>query len=609
MDPIIYKQLFKWFIPLFLLSALNLSAQQPPITVRADFQPAVVSIGRMTQYVLTVEGSGENVAGKLPTPDGLEISNTPATGRQFSFVNGVQTATFTYSFQVRPQRTGRFQMPSWEVRVGERSFTVPEATLLVEEPGEEERTMLFMRLENVPEQPFVGEIIPADLVLYIREDVYAQTDPRIGKPQSDADAFTIEEPPPDATARRRSRVDGLSYITTIWPVTLTPIKSGSQTLSFSVDLVLQVPRRRSGGLFNDPFFGPSLFREQQQMTAHTGDISLSIRDLPAANRPDSFSGAVGDFRLTNRLDRNQAELGEPLTLTLQLTGSGNFPRIAAPNLDFGSQWRVYPPKINFAPSDARGITGTLTMEYLLLPQDSATEFVPAIKWSFFHPENARYVSLETEALPVRITGELPSAPTPGRPDALSSNTNRPDSATAPNVNTLPLFADPGTWHHDFRPLHQRPLFWLAQLIPASLLLGWVCLQRQRLRRAADPRSTFLRMADKRVRKAASEAREAFRTNNARAALDAFRRALQFSCARHFPALQKPESLTLAEIESLYASKLQHLPETPRQVMREVFETCDLYEFGGHQNLSPDSLEKLARQLDETLRAFNRSFPS
>ena len=55
----------------------------------------------------------------------------------------------------------------------------------------------------------------------------------------------------------------------------------------------------------------------------TGKRSLKVKALPKQNMPVGFSGAVGSFEFTTKLDRDSIQTNESANLSLRVSGSGN----------------------------------------------------------------------------------------------------------------------------------------------------------------------------------------------------------------------------------------------------------------------------------------------
>lgn len=126
-------------------------------------------------------------------------------------------------------------------------------------------------------------------------------------------------------------------------------------------------------------------------------VSLAVRELPAAGRPDDFAGAVGHFTLTGRLEPSVVMPMDIVDLTVELTGRGHLAeaRPVLPTLD-PSQFKTYPARETRDPGGNR-----LTLTQTLIPQTTQAVEVAATRFTFFDAQAARYRTVT--AGPFRLT--------------------------------------------------------------------------------------------------------------------------------------------------------------------------------------------------------------
>ena len=121
------KLLSTWVSSILLL----VSIKAEDINVEASFEPSKISTADKTFYKVRISGTQKNPIGKIPNVDGLEISKEPQLFRSASFINGISSVRVELSFQVKPQVIGTFQLPSWQISVDDKSYSVPPAKLQV----------------------------------------------------------------------------------------------------------------------------------------------------------------------------------------------------------------------------------------------------------------------------------------------------------------------------------------------------------------------------------------------------------------------------------------------------------------------------------------------
>ena len=112
---------------------------------------------------------------------------------------------------------------------------------------------------------------------------------------------------------------------------------------------------------------------------------------------------MGKFTLAARADRTTVAVGEAVTLTLEIKGTGNVRNVrppALPPLDGLEELRAQGDRHarpRAAPSPARS-----TVEVLLLPERAGAVMLPSLEVPTFDPEAKRYVTLKSE--PLRLDG-------------------------------------------------------------------------------------------------------------------------------------------------------------------------------------------------------------
>jgi len=164
-------------------------------------------------------------------------------------------------------------------------------------------------------------------------------------------------------------------------------------------------------VFNDAFFDNFFGTATQREVALSSQPSVvKILSLPTENRPASFTGAVGRFELAAEAAPMQAAAGDPVTLKLKISGTGNFDRVNAPALEKTAAWKTYQPSAKFEPEDSAGISGTKTSEQALVPMQGGKREIPALAFSFFDPDRKQYVTRTTTPINIEVApGQTASA--------------------------------------------------------------------------------------------------------------------------------------------------------------------------------------------------------
>jgi hypothetical protein len=343
----------------------------------------------------------------------------------------------------------------------------------------------FVRLRLPKHQLYVGESIPVDIQVGMREGLVASLN---GLPLMNGDAFTLNKlsARPDRTDQL---IGGRPFTVLTWHSELVAVKPGSLSLRIETPLTVRMQSTEPtpqdgrddsapGNMLNDPFFqGFFGGTTEKDVTVASAPAAFTVLALPTQDRPPGFNGAVGTFKISSELSAPTGIAGDPLTLRLHVTGAGNFDRVNSAMLGEVDSWKTYAPTARFTPVDNAGFEGEKTFEQPVIASQPGTQTLPGIAFSFFDPDARRYETLHTPALSVAVAGAMGGPPAIARP--------RVSATTAAPIVALPR-AGLGADHRvneagvsSLRP----PYFQLRYLsIPSGLTLAfagaWLWLRRR-----------------------------------------------------------------------------------------------------------------------------------
>lgn len=210
----------------------------------------------------------------------------------------------------------------------------------------------------------------------------------------------------------------------------------------------------------------SFFSREETHELETDSTIVVAVDPPAAGRPADFGGAVGNVRLATRLDTSTSRVGNPIVLTVRVSGTGNvklFPRPAV-----GVPWATLVKGDERVRVDttARRIAGSKEFDWLLTPKVAGELDVPPIRYGYFNPDTRRYEVTATGTTRIHVApGTLASA------DTARSETLLP---------LRPRYRGPARV-----PIHEHAAFWaLLALAP----LPAMTLRRRTRHKKATPRA-------------------------------------------------------------------------------------------------------------------------
>jgi len=504
------SRLAKLLFAILLVFVLTKTTWADEPSVTAVLTSSETEVDRPVQ--LQIKVSGDNSAsppGEIAV-DGLDIRYTGQSqlmeGRNFRF-----TYSIVYSYTILPLKAGTFTIPPQPVRTSGGTLRTPALTLNVAANDDgsttsrrggnrgaggnaiDEKKIVFAELVIPKTTAYVGETIPAEIRLGINTRVPHRL---IEGATLSGQGFTTARMP--NPAQSMESVNGRSYEVVTFKTAITAVRSGKLEIAAKdAKAIIQVPRRSNGArqrspfdifgmddpfsdpFFNDPFAG---IGEQREIKFSSETTTLDIKPLPP-NAPATFTGAVGIFSLTADVKPKTAQIGDPLTVTANISGRGNFDRVSAPVLENDHGWHTYPPGSNFKADDDVGISGSKTFEMVFAPNEQK-KAVPPLVFTFFNPLKEAYVTLKSDQMPVVVQGGAAPSATPAIANA---SANPPAASARPTVapqaqDILYQLTDHAGWEKTFTPVFVQPVFLAAQAIPFLGLIGFFGWQTQKRRR-------------------------------------------------------------------------------------------------------------------------------
>ncbi len=595
-------------LPLFtFVFSLLTPAQAAPPTVTWDIQPRILNLGEAATATVTFHGA--NAPGALSLPDdidGLSIQNAGVTHQN---INGARSVLFAY--RIFPRRAGEFTLGPYRLDAegNDPAATLDAITLSVRAPDPDapQGEMLFARIHSSAPAPFVQQTFDIVLSVYALPTVELARDIRLagGFPESGFVQGPFEELP-----TVREEVDGQIYVLRRFRARFRALTAGdfdiTPTLQVGVvDRSAQNSRRRSspfGTFFDDPFFdAPPV----TPVTLSTAPLALHIRPVPAEGRPADYSGAVGQFRFDVDVKPRELKVGEPLTVTLRVSGRGNIAAVLPPSYADSPLYKTYEARQSGESPDPAAESGVKTFEQVVIPRSVDLAELPALSFSVFDPEAAAYRTLAAGPFPLTVheseTGasallmQIPDADDASRARALVLGTDivyiqpAPSRWLRPSDSPLTPFAVATT---------------LGFALPPVLLAALAFSTRRRNRLASDVAYARRRQAPRAARSALRRAEEAAHapTPDPRAVFELLSDAAvaYFSHRLNLP----PGAATPAALLDL----LSRAPLPPESLARwrEFFDLSDRVRYGAAADLDPAALQTWTQTLATLLREAERT---
>jgi len=492
-----------------------------------------------------------------PSFEGFLVVSGPSRAISTSMINGQVSRMQAYSYTLKPRRTGTLTIGSASINVNRTILRTKPLTIEVvkgRKGDPEAAEQVFIRAEPSTETAYVGQQILLDYKLYTTLDVESFNILE----ESGYQGFFAQDVRRFNGRVMREVINGVQYTTKVLKrIALFPQQTGQLTIEpMNVQLgVVKEGAKRSRSFFFTP--------EVRPYPAATETVNIEVLPLPAG-APESFTGAVGDYKIRPDLSSKTATTDDALTFILTVRGSGDIKRVEAPKLDLPEGFEVYEPKVveetNLELNAS--IEGKKIFEYLLLPKVPGDyEFTP--KFTYFSPDSAKYVTLADQSFSIYV----------------KQGTGQPGRATASLNETEdigPLMLNPRLTPTR-TPFLGSALFWGLLAAPLLLfggLLGW---RRHRARQDdIDPNERRMQAARGVAQERLSLAKSHLKAGDSRAFYDEVSKAILGYVG---DKLQIPRS---SMSKSSLRQRLQELDldESLIDTVMSIVQNCEMALFAG-----------------------------
>jgi hypothetical protein len=388
-------------VPLIVLTlALPPLRAQPSVELHVEQQ--AVYVNEPFRVDVRVENFEQCEPPALPEIPGcvVRVLRGGADSSQVLIINGrmQQTRTRTYQYELTPTKPGELVIPAVSVNVDGKTLETKPRRLIV-------------RHSNVDELLW-AEITCDDTKLYVGEQ--ARFTLTIGVKPAEAGRYTLSE------REMRGRFEGSNFGPFPADVnigqTRRTMPDGSRQLYYTYEMSTDYIADRPGTLtFDDVVVGmdyPTRFERDMFLDLRVvGSRRLRVRPkvppidvlpLPAEGRPANFNGAVGRYHVSVTAEPISVRVGDPIELTIDISGDGPLETLPAPDLTAQTQltesFRV--------PGEALAgdlVGGRRRFKQLIRAKHADVTEIPPIDYPYFDPQREQYVAATSEPIPLTVT--------------------------------------------------------------------------------------------------------------------------------------------------------------------------------------------------------------
>ena len=397
------------FLLFFSVKSVLLTAQ----TFSASVNKNKIGLNEQFTLTFTLDESGDRFV--APNLSNFSVLAGPSTSSSTSIINGRVSKETSYTYRLRSKKVGAFTIYPAKIRVKGKELKSNTLSIQVlksspkvtsnTSPEAIAKRNVFVQLELSNSNPYVGEQVIASYKLYFSQEVRSpellETPTFTGFWHEEFDFgknYPISE----------TNIKGKKFqVALLKKLVLIPQHSGALPIApMELEVPVATPTNQRD------FFGRRTSRIVN-IICSTGKRMLEVKALPKQNMPVDFSGAVGSFEFTTKLDRDSIQTNESANLSLRVSGSGNLRMIELPEFDVPIDIEAYEPKykenINL---EKFGLSGFKREEYLLIPRNKGVYKIGSVRFSYFNPSKEKYITVSSPSYTLKVKGASSANSTP-----------------------------------------------------------------------------------------------------------------------------------------------------------------------------------------------------
>jgi hypothetical protein len=445
--------LFLRKILLGFLGCLAMIWTNGQVNISQQISPDQINKDQYATLKIIVENSGNVQQVTPPSFKNFIVLSGPNQENGMSSVNGHVKQYSALVFILKPKQTGKINIDAATVNIAGKMYKTNSTTLLVKnavsgngsgnntatnpfsnfDPFAEARPStdftdyilnkgenvtdkvnknMQLRLETDKTSCFVGEPVVATYKLYTR----LKSESKLTENPSFNGFSVIDLTRPDLSGYTRQKLNGKEYnVYTIRKAQLYPLQPGNidlepaeleNNIQFVKDDYVNKRNNDVYGLFDD-FADATIPREgiiDQTVSLKSKPLTILVKPLPEANKPASFTGAVGEFSVEAQLQKTGFPANESGKLIVKISGNGNLQLLTAPVLEWPAGIDPFDPKVSESLDKMSvPVSGSKTFEYSFSVNTPGSYLLPGIKFSYFDPRTASYKTTTTKEIPFTVT--------------------------------------------------------------------------------------------------------------------------------------------------------------------------------------------------------------
>ena len=391
----------KKILILFLaFSSFVLSAQ---VNFEATVSKSKLALNERLRIDFVMNQNGDNFS--PPEFENFQIIGGPNQSIKTSYVNGERKFSKTYSYFLKPLKKGKLKINQASIEIDGEIYKSLQIEVLITDSVQQPSDSITqyyndddieLRALISKGSPYLNEPITVVYKLYYKAPINI-SDARETETPNFKDFWSQIIKIPQLKVKREI-YKGQNYNVVEWrKVVLYPQKVGELEISpLSLNLVLDVPTDKRD------FFGNVIYDQTSQIIS-TGMRRIIVKDLPQLGKPDSFSGAVGNFEFDVILNKNSLRATESFQAELKVKGNGNLKLFDLPDILVPNSMELFEPeREELISTNLSGMSGSVSKFFTVIPRFQGNFPIEEVEFSYFDPNTEKYKVVKSPRLTIDV---------------------------------------------------------------------------------------------------------------------------------------------------------------------------------------------------------------
>ena len=391
----------KKILILFLtFSSFVLSAQ---VNFEATVSKSKLALNERLRIDFVMNQNGDNFS--PPEFENFQIIGGPNQSIKTSYVNGERKFSKTYSYFLKPLKKGKLKINQASIEIDGELYKSLQIEVLITDSVQQPSDSITqyyndddieLRALISKGSPYLNEPITVVYKLYYKAPINI-SDARETETPNFKDFWSQIIKIPQLKVKREI-YKGQNYNVVEWrKVVLYPQKVGELEISpLSLNLVLDVPTDKRD------FFGNVIYDQTSQIIS-TGMRRIIVKDLPQLGKPDSFSGAVGNFEFDVILNKNSLRATESFQAELKVKGNGNLKLFDLPDILVPNSMELFEPeREELISTNLSGMSGSVSKFFTVIPRFQGNFPIEEVEFSYFDPNTEKYKVVKSPRLTIDV---------------------------------------------------------------------------------------------------------------------------------------------------------------------------------------------------------------